>query len=124
MTLHLLPKVRSSLLTKAVRRYPCSLRVSSFFPGHICAPQDTVVGCHVGGGGGMGTKATDLAVVAGCLHCHDIIDGRDQKRLSYILQNYPTAFADRVLQALIETQARLVQDGIITVKGDCDATRP
>jgi len=36
----------------------------------------TVVGCHLGGGG-IGTKRSDLCCVAwGCSDCHDLVDGR------------------------------------------------
>jgi hypothetical protein len=115
---HLLPKVRSEPLMQSMRNYPCALRVSSFYPGHYCAPQSTVVGCHIGGlGKGVATKTTDLAVAAGCLHCHQIIDGVDRAKLDWIMAKYPVAFMERVLLGLIETHSRLVVDGIIRVKG-------
>lgn len=92
---------------------PCALRISSFVPGHRCAPRDTVVPCHIGKvGKGMGTKVSDLAVAAGCLHCHDLLDGRDN-RVEWILKHYPAAFWEQVLRGLIETQARWVQMGLI-----------
>lgn len=112
----LLPKVRSDAIMRAMRNYPCSLRVSSFYPGYTCSPQNTVVGCHIGTPGkSMGSKSTDLAVAAGCQHCHDILDGRDNLRWGFILDKYSTAFMNRVLQGLIETQQRLVDDGVIVV---------
>lgn len=115
---HLLPKIRSEAIMQAMQRYPCALRVASFFPGHTCAPQATVVGCHVGNiGKGMATKTTDLAVAAGCLHCHDIVDGRDIARRNWIEDRYPAAYAHRLLVGLIETHARLAADGIIMVEG-------
>lgn len=115
---HLLPKVRSEPLMAAMAGYPCSLRVSSFYPGHTCAPASTVVGCHLGNvGKGIATKTTDLAVAAGCANCHDIIDGRDIARRNFIEERYPAAYANRLLLGLIETHARLVADGIITVEG-------
>lgn len=119
MTAHLLPKARSDVLMQAMSGYPCALRVSSFYPGHTCASAATVVGCHVGSfGKGVGTKVTDLAVVAGCQNCHDIIDGRDKKRQDWIINHYPTAYVDRLLNGLIETHARLYSEGIILVQGD------
>lgn len=115
----LLPKVRSDKLMKAVRGMPCSLRVSSFYPGHRCADVDTVVGCHLPvSGKGMGTKVSDLSVAAGCFHCHDIIDGRDRKRRDYIMEKYPTAFALRLLEGLHETQSRWYAMGLIQIDGD------
>ncbi len=114
----LLPKVRSEPLMEAIADMPCTLRVSSFYPGHSCASAATVVGCHLDSvGKGMSTKSTDLAVVAGCLNCHAILDGVDTKRHAYIAEKYPTAFESRLRAALIETHAMLIQRGIIQVKG-------
>ena len=114
---HMLPKVRSETLMQAMRNYPCALRVSSLFPGHKCAPQDTVVGCHLGGlGKGAATKVTDLAVAAGCMNCHRIVDRVDGK-YDWIIQHYPVAFMDRLFNGLVETHARLVMDGVIKVEG-------
>lgn len=118
MNPHMLPKVRSETLMRAMAGYPCSLRVSSFYPGHACSPQATVVGCHVGGlGKGTGTKVTDMAVAAGCANCHAIVD-RVDRRYDWIMEKYPAAFMERVLLGLIETHARLCADGIINVEGD------
>jgi hypothetical protein len=65
----------------------------------------------------MSTKVTDLAVVAGCQHCHDLLDGRDRAGADYLIQNFPAAVATRLTDALVETHARLVGMGIITVEG-------
>jgi len=113
---HLLPKVRSRALLQAVRNMPCTLRVSTFYPGHLCSSQDTVVPCHLDRtiGKGIGTKVSDLFVAAGCDHCHAIIDGRDIQRMQYIIDKYPSAYAGRLLQGLAETQSRWVDMGILT----------
>lgn len=114
---HMLPKVRSEKIMQAMRDYPCTLRVSSLYPGHQCSHQSTVVGCHIGGlGKGVSTKVTDLAVAAGCSHCHAIIDIVDNRH-NWIMARYPAAFMERVLLGLIETHSRLVMDGIIKVEG-------
>jgi len=114
----LLPKVRSNAIMDAMRYYPCELRVSSLFPGHRCSGQETVVGCHLSDPGkSMASKTSDLYAVAGCFHCHDIVDGRDRMRADYIREKYPTAFAERLRLGLQATQARLVGDGIIEIKG-------
>jgi len=111
----LLPKVRSDAIMAAMRHYPCTLRIANFIPGHTCAPQSTVVGAHLPVmGKGVGTKVTDLAVVAACAHCHDLLDGRDN-RVQQIAALYPSAYHMRLLQALVETQAMLVQDLVIEV---------
>ena len=113
-----LPKVRSARLLQAVRGMPCALRIASLYPGHRCAHVDTVVPCHLPTiGKGMGTKVSDLFVAAGCLHCHDILDGRDTMRRDYISEYCPTAFAKRLLDGLAETQSRWFEAGLIHIEG-------
>jgi hypothetical protein len=112
----LLPKVRSKQIMASAMGQNCALRVSSFYPGHKCAGRDTTVACHIQTiGKGTGTKVTDLAVAYGCSHCHAIVDGVDRKRAEYIATNYPTAFVQRLLDAMVETQARLVGEAIVFV---------
>lgn len=114
----LLPKIRSHAIMQAMQHMPCALRISSFIPGRKCSSQNTVVGAHLPTiGKGMGTKVTDLAVVAACQHCHDLLDQRDRAGADYLMANYPTAVATRITDALVETQARLVGFGIIAVEG-------
>jgi len=113
---HVLPKVRSKALMAAMKELPCTLRISGFVPGHACSGQDTVVGCHLPvWGKGHNTKVTDMAVVAGCGNCHALVDGVD-KRVWEIMEAYPTAIPERMLHALTETHAMLIQRGIIEVK--------
>jgi hypothetical protein len=110
-----LPKVRSGAIMRAMKNYDCTVRVSNFIPGHDCAPQSTVVGAHLPViGKGVGTKVTDLAVVAACHHCHLLIDGVDA-RANQLVAMYPAAYHMRLLQALVETQAMLVRDLVIEV---------
>lgn len=113
----LLPKVRSDAIMQAADGQPCSLRIASFV-GLSCSGTHTTVGCHLPViGRGVATKATDLAVAFGCQVCHDILDGRNQNAQALILEKYPAAVANRLLNALVETQARLVGMGIIQVEG-------
>lgn len=117
MNPHLLPKVRSAALLDACRSMDCTLRIASFIPGHSCAPQATVVPCHVGRlGRGTATKVSDLSVAAGCRACHDLIDGRD-KRLWEIMDRYPAAFVERVMLGVFETQAQWVGLGLLSAPG-------
>jgi hypothetical protein len=119
----LLPKVHSPALLKAIEGMPCTLRIASFIPGFSCAPQDTVVPCHLPTiGKGMGTKVSDLFVVAGCLHCHNLIDARD-KRWHDLICDHPVPVYQRILRALSETQTLLVEAGIIRIKGSKAKTR-
>lgn len=116
MTIHnpmLLPKVRSPLLMSSIAGMPCSLRIASFVD-LPCAPEATVVGCHIEGiGKSLGSKVSDLHVAAGCHTCHDILDLRDPRGI-FIRENYPAAYYQRLLLALAETQARQVGLGNIT----------
>mgnify|MGYP006921367961 CR=1 FL=1 len=125
MTLHiqnpqLLPKVRSASLLAACSPtfMPCTLRIASMVPGWKCSSDDTVVPCHIDRtlGKGMGTKVSDLFVACGCNHCHAIIDGRDQISVKWLQQNAPTAFMERCLRGMAETQARWVELGLLTGK--------
>ena len=112
----LLPKVRSPALMAAIQGMPCSLRLASF-GGMSCASQKTVVGCHVGSvGKGMSTKVSDLMVAAGCATCHDLLDRRNREGMN-LADRYPAAWPSQILRAVAETQARLVEMGIIVVLG-------
>ena len=111
---HMLPKVRSPELMRLVGTMPCTLRIASFLPGGKCSPQDTVVGCHLPTiGKGIATKVTDLAVVAGCHACHDLVDGRDMSGRAYLMSHYPAAVQARMTDALVETHARLIAAGYV-----------
>lgn len=102
----------------AMAGMPCAARVASFV-GRPCSGRATVVGAHLPGvpGKGMSTKPTDLAVIAACHACHQIIDRVDLATWEAITSRYPAAYANQLLRALVETQSRLVALGIITVKG-------
>lgn len=116
--LHLLPKVRSDLIMASAAGQLCSLRISSFVPGHRCSDRGTTIAAHLPViGKGTSTKVTDLATVYCCFHCHAILDGADAGRQKYVLEHFPAAVVERMLNALVETQARLVEQEIITVKG-------
>lgn len=116
MNPHMLPKVRSDALKAAIEGMPCTLRLASF-GGMSCAPQDTVVGCHLPvWGKGTSTKVTDLAIAAGCATCHDLLDERNNLG-HQLMHKYPGAWAMRLLHGLTETHALLVDAGIIEVKG-------
>lgn len=109
----MLPKVRSRELMASFDGMPCALRLG-LFAGIPCAPIDTVVGCHLPTiGKGTSTKVSDLYAAAGCMVCHDLLDGRDP-RGAIIEQQYPAAWAERLLRGHHETLARWVAMGLIT----------
>lgn len=114
--LYLLPKVRSQTMRDSANGQQCSIRIASFIPGRRCSGQDTSVFCHIPNfTKGMSTKGTDMAAEYGCYACHDIIDGRDPKAWKYLMENYPAAVLDRMLNGLVETHCRMIEQGIIVV---------
>lgn len=113
---HMAPKLRSPQIMAAAMGMPCTLRISSFVPGHQCAGADTTVACHLEvNGKGTSTKVTDLATAFGCVNCHAILDGAAPEKYAYIIAKYPAAFASRMLNGLIETQTMLIEEGIIQI---------
>lgn len=97
---------------------PCTLRIAGLV-GQRCADQDTCVGAHTGNlGKGMSTKTSDLTVVSGCMICHGLIDRVLKGWIN--LNDDPVLKSQmllRVISARDETQAMLVQLGIIQVPG-------
>ena len=69
------------------------------------------------GGKGIGTKVSDLCVVAGCDACHKLLDGRDGAGWDALMNRYPAAVYLQIIRAINETQSRLLGAGLIKVKG-------
>ena len=114
----MLKKVRCSTLLDATRYMPCTLRIASFVPGMKCSGRDTVVPCHCGNvGKGMSTRVSDMMIAAGCHICHDILDGRREGDRDYIMKNYPAAVMHRIMSGVFETQAMLIEMGLIVIPG-------
>ncbi|MFY0633642.1 MAG: DUF1364 family protein [Vannielia sp.] len=114
----MLPKVVSEAIRGFAKGQPCALRMASLIPGQTCAPESTVVYCHMRAlGGGMSTKTSDLEGAFGCAHCHAIADGVDRQALKWIEAKYPAALAWRALKGAAETRARLLHTGLIVVPG-------
>lgn len=114
MSLMMLPKVRSRAIMDACHQMPCTLRIGTFV-GIPCSGDR--MGCHLDftHGKGMGTKVSEMNVVAGCHVCHEILDGRNRAAKNVIMERYSAAFMEQCLRALTETHARLAAAGIITV---------
>lgn len=114
---HMLPKVRSRALLDATSEMPCSLRIASFIPGYSCAPQSTVVPCHLPiFGKGMSTKVSDLLVAAGCLNCHRLLD-RVDKRIIEIEEHHGVELQKQLMRAWAETLTRWLDMGLIVITG-------
>jgi len=102
------PATVSDKIRRSARGQPCTLRI----PGVCTGDPETTVACHVQapGMGAMGGKQSDLHVIHGCAACHAVLDRRDHWAEAAIGW-------DDVLRALIETQVRLMRDGLLQVKG-------
>jgi hypothetical protein len=99
-------KIRSKKITDSAKGERCTLRISG-----VCNHNpETVVFAHIEGSNGMGTKNHDLFGVYACSDCHDWLDGRN-----YLNVNLKAKYYD-ILQALQETQIKLVQKGLIEVR--------
>ena len=113
---HMRSKVRSKAITDAAAGKPCTVRVSSIYPGHQCSEDGTTVFTHFGGATkGMSSKVSDLDGGFGCMNCHLIVDGLDRVRLKYIVEKYPAALENRMRQSVSETLAILIDEGIIII---------
>lgn len=112
----LIGKVRSEAITQAARGAPCTLRIASFVPGLQCNTGSSVL-CHLGNiGQGTGTKESDINAAFGCSVCHDLTDGRMKRELDYLLEKYPLAVMERILNGHFETLGLLACNGLIEVK--------
>lgn len=104
----LLPKVRSELITDSANGEECAFR----FPMICSFDPATTVWCHLPGiGKGISTKVSDLHGAYGCSLCHDLVDGR-MKQPNHLGD---AAILEIMLRALAESQARLLESGLIVV---------
>ena len=108
---HLLPKLRSEKLRDACRDIPCCARVAGFVSSH-CAGDDTVVGAHLPiWGKGTGTKVSDLAIVAACFTCHELID----RRMPVPSIHYNSDYWKQLMLGNHETIARWIAMGLLPI---------
>jgi Protein of unknown function (DUF1364) len=91
-----------SKLRKSARGRDCQIRI----PGICTGNPETVVLCHLPGGG-MGGKMPDLFGAFGCAACHDAVDGR-------IPSPYPTPKLMRwFYEGVFRTQQIWLDEGFI-----------
>ena len=95
-----------SKLRKSARGRDCQIRI----PGVCNHDNETVVLCHLPGGG-MGGKVDDLFAAFGCSACHAVVDGSVVIRVLY----------DTLMlwfhEGVIRTQAIWLAEGLISIKG-------
>lgn len=95
-----------SKITKSARGQSCTVRIPSICNGN----NETVVLAHINGvrfGHGIGQKVNDAFGAYACSSCHDAVDGRtptQYRRAELKLMH---------LEGVIETQAILMQEGLI-----------
>lgn len=107
--------------TKSAHGQACQLRITN------CSPKDTVVFCHLNGGG-MGKKSLSIHGFYGCSRCHDAYDRRDREWRYSMEQCYLAAgvkdynllqelvdhyINSNVLRAVKSTQEIMVKEGIL-----------
>lgn len=92
------PKIKSKKIRDSAKDELCTLRVTN------CSGRETVVFCHLNTRfKGIGNKSLDIHGVYGCYNCHEKLDSAKVSK------------ADQ-LRALVETQVKLIQKGLIEVK--------
>jgi hypothetical protein len=94
---------------------PCTLRLPGCYPG---PDNEQVVLCHLRmfSGGGMRQKPHDSEAVFGCMHCHDILDGRD-----WLDTPVPVGYAsiwECIAWALVRTLRLQREAGVLVMKGE------
>ena len=100
-----------SKLRKSARGRECQIRI----PGVCNGNPETVVLCHLPGGG-MGRKQPDLFAAFGCSACHDAVDGRVTSRIIYETTGYQ--YSDLLLyhyEGVQLTQQIWLDEGLIKI---------
>ena len=96
--------MKQSKITKSARGQECQIRI----PGYCNGNPETVVFCHLGGGG-MGYKSKDVHGAYGCSSCHEVVDKRVYSK--YSNNEIQLWF----YEAVIRTQLILIDKGLINV---------
>ena len=99
----------STLIRKSAKDEECTLNIAG-----VCNyNKGTVVLCHFPSElAGIGTKSPDYCAGYGCSACHDAIDNRMDAGLT----DYEREFYMR--RSTIRTIGRLIEKGIIAIKGE------
>lgn len=98
-------KIKSQAVRDSARGEDCSLRI----PGVCNFDPETTILAHVPCGmRGTSIKGPDIIGVYACSACHDLLDDRVRGEA---INGWD------VIRALAETQVKLVQKGLVTVKG-------
>ena len=95
-----------SKIRKSARGKQCLVRI----PGVCNFTPETVIAAHIriAGTCGIGMKPSDLLTVRACSACHDVIDGRVQKK-----GLDKREFNTYVLEALCRTLVEYEKEGLV-----------
>lgn len=97
-----------SKITQSARGKDCTIRIPT-----VCNQNsETVVLAHISGvrhGHGISQKVNDAFAAYACSNCHDAIDGRT------LTQFRRAELKLMHLEGVIETQAQLINEGLIKV---------
>ena len=98
---------KSSKIRRSAQGQECTIRI----PGVCNGNPETVVLCHLPGGG-IGGKVSDIHGAYGCSACHSWIDGGWAHDKNCLAQWEPELYH---LEAVIRTQEILLREGLIKV---------
>jgi hypothetical protein len=97
--------MKTSKIRQSAKGEECQVRIPS-----LCNfNPETTIFAHLGGGG-MGTKSSDIHGSYCCSNCHDVIDGR--VKTSYHQSELKWMFYD----GMVRTQLILIEKGLLVVK--------
>jgi len=96
-------------IQKSARGENCTLRI----PGVCNGNSETVCLCHAPYPTRFGSRKDDHWAVYGCSECHDFVDGRNNKSFNWA--GMLTGMAEYWMPAIHETQAKLIEKGLMTV---------
>lgn len=113
---HHMTKIRSAKIMASAKGSPCTTMLVSMIPGRRCGLADTTVCSHAPvPGKGKSTKVTDLATTYSCDQCHAIIEGVDKVGRDYLMERYPAAVLQQILNGLAWTQSMWIDSGLLIV---------
>lgn len=93
-----------SKITKSAKGESCTIRL----PGICRHDNETVVACHLNGGG-MGAKVSDIHIAYADYYCHSAVDGRIKTQ--YTKDELQLAH----LRGVIRTQDLLLKKGLLKI---------
>lgn len=98
-------RFESAKIKNSARGQECQIRI----PGICKGNNETVVLCHLNGGG-AGTKHSDLLASYGCNLCHDAVDGRTKTKY------FQAELELFLLEGMVRTQQMLLDAELVVLE--------